>query len=61
MIATLFCNVFYECIEGKSRIYLLLAKYVGNDWMVDLMIIYIENTIAKTLDVHDIIKKIMGM
>ena len=29
--------------------------------MVNLMIIYIEKTIAKALDINDIIKKIMGM
>ena len=30
-------------------------------WMVDLMIIYIKQTIAKNLDINDIIKKIMVM
>jgi hypothetical protein len=34
---------------------------IGNVWMVDLMIIYIEKTIANALDINDIIKKIMGM
>jgi hypothetical protein len=29
--------------------------------VVNLMIIYIERTIAKTLDINDIIKKIMEM
>ena len=32
---------------------------IGDDWMLDLMIIYIEKTIAKALDINDIIKKIM--
>jgi hypothetical protein len=33
---------------------------IGDDWMVDMMIIYIENTIAKALDINNIINKIMG-
>ena len=33
---------------------------IGNDWMVDMMIIYIEKTIAKALDINDIIKKNWG-
>jgi len=61
MTMVLFCNVFNECIEGKSGIFLLLAMFIGNDWMVDLMIIYIEKTIEKALDINDIIEKIMGM
>jgi hypothetical protein len=28
---------------------------IGNDWMVDMMILYIEKTIAKALDINDII------
>ena len=60
-IAVLFRNVFYECIEGKSGICSLLAMFIGGDRMVDLMIIYIEKTIAKALDINDIIKKFMGM
>ena len=35
--------------------------FIGDDWMVDLMIIYIKKIIAKALDINDIIKKIMGM
>jgi hypothetical protein len=54
-------NVFYKCIEGKLGIFLLLAMFIGEDWMVNLMIIYIKNIIAKALDFNDIIKKIMGM
>jgi hypothetical protein len=46
-IAVLFRNVSHECIEGKSGICLLLAMFIGGDWMVDLMIIYIKKTIAK--------------
>jgi hypothetical protein len=61
LTTVLFCNVFYECIEGKSGIRLLLAMFIGDDWMVDLMIIYIEKTIAKPLDINDIIINIMGM
>ena len=34
---------------------------IGDDWMVDLMIIYIEKTIAKALDINDIINFFMGM
>jgi hypothetical protein len=34
---------------------------VSVDWMVDLPIIHIEKTIAKALDIDDIIKKFMGM
>ena len=56
-----FFNVFYECVEGNSGIFLQSVMYIGDDWMVDLMIFYIEMTIAKALDIHDNIKKIMGM
>jgi hypothetical protein len=52
-------NVFYKCIKGKPGIYLLLARFIGEDWMVNLMIIYIKNIIAKALGFYDIIKKIM--
>jgi hypothetical protein len=31
--------------------------FINDDWMVDMMIIYIEKTIAKALDINDIIKK----
>ena len=48
----------YECIEGKLDICLLLATFIGNDWMVDLMTIYIKKTIAKALDINNIIKKL---
>jgi hypothetical protein len=34
---------------------------IGDVWMVDLMIIYIEKTIAKALDINDVMKKVMGM
>ena len=34
---------------------------IGDDWMVDLKIIYIEKAIAKALDINDISKKFMGM
>ena len=46
-ITNLFHNVFYECFEGKLGICLLLTMSIGDDWMVDLMIIYIEKTIVK--------------
>jgi hypothetical protein len=52
-------NVFYKCIEGKLGICLLLAMFIGEDWMVNLMIIYIKKIIAKALDFNDIIKKII--
>jgi hypothetical protein len=35
-------NVFYKCIEGKLGICLLFAMLIGEDWMVNLMIIYIK-------------------
>jgi hypothetical protein len=35
--------------------------FIGEDWMVNLMIIYIKKIIAKALDFNDISKKIMGM
>jgi hypothetical protein len=54
-------NVLYKCIEGKLGISLLLAMFIGEDWMVNLMIIYIKKVIAKALDFNDIIKNIMGM
>ena len=41
---------------GKSGIYLLLVMSIGDDWMVHMMIIYIEKTITKALDINDIIK-----
>ena len=59
--AVFFRNVFYECIEGKLGICLLLAMYIGDDWMVDLMIIYIKKTVTKALDIKDIIINNMGM
>ena len=34
--------------------------FIDDDWMVDLMIIYIGKTIAKALDINDIIKKKYG-
>ena len=61
MPIVLFWNVFYECIEGKLGICLLLAMSIDGDWMVNMMIIYIKKTIAKVLDVNDIIKFFMGM
>ena len=61
MTTVLFCNVFNEYIEGKSCICLLLAMFIGDDWMVELMIIYIKKIIAIALNINDIIKKIMGM
>ena len=56
-----FRDVFNECIEGKLGICLLLAMSISDDWIVDLMIIYISKTIAKALDTNNIIKKFMGM
>jgi hypothetical protein len=35
--------------------------FIGNDWMVDMMIIYIGKTIAKALDINNIIEKKLGM
>jgi hypothetical protein len=49
----LFRNVNYECIEGKLGICLLLVMSTDEDWMVDMMIIYIEKTIANTLDINN--------
>jgi hypothetical protein len=54
-------NVFYKCIEGDLGICLLLATFIGEDWVVNLMIIYIKKIIAKALDFSDIIKKCLGM
>jgi hypothetical protein len=54
-------NVFYKCIEGKLSICSLLEMFVGEDWLVNLMIIYNKKIIAKALDFNGIIKKIMGM
>jgi hypothetical protein len=36
---------------------LLLVMSIDDDWMVGLMIIYIEKTVAKTLDMNNIIKE----
>jgi hypothetical protein len=52
-------NVFYKCIKEKLGIFLLLAMFIGEDWIVGLMIIYIKNIIAKALDFNDIIKFLM--
>ena len=59
-IVVLFLDVFYECIEGKPNICLLLAMFIGDDRMIDLMIIYTEKTFAKAFDISDIIKKNYG-
>ena len=34
--------------------------FIGEDWMVNLMIIYTKNIIAKVLDFDDIINFFMG-
>jgi hypothetical protein len=34
--------------------------FIGDDWMVDLMIIYSEKTIAKALNIDNIIKILWG-
>jgi hypothetical protein len=60
LTTVLFCNVFYECIEGELAICLLLATFIGDDWMVGLMIIFIEKTIANALDINNTIKKKWG-
>jgi hypothetical protein len=39
---------------------LLLAMSIDNDWLVNMMIICIVKTIAKALDINDIIKNIKG-
>jgi hypothetical protein len=54
-------NVFYKCIEGKSSICSLLAMFIGEDWMVNLIIIYIKIIIAKALDLNDITNRFMGI
>ena len=54
-------NVFYKCSEGKSGICLLLEMFIGEDWMVNLMIIYINKIITKALNFNDIIKFFMWM
>jgi hypothetical protein len=48
-------------IGFKLGMCLLLAIFIGEDWMVNLMIIYIKKIIAKALDFNNIIKKVMGM
>jgi hypothetical protein len=35
--------------------------FIGDDGMVNLMIIYIKKTIAKALNINNNIKQIMGM
>jgi hypothetical protein len=54
-------NIFHKCIEGKLGICLLLAMFIGEYWLVNLMIIYNKKIIAKALDFNEIIEKIMGM
>jgi hypothetical protein len=53
-------NVLYKCIEGKLGICLLLAIFIGEDWMVNLMIIYITKIIAKALILMTLSKKLWG-
>ena len=60
-MAVLVLHVFYKCIEGKSGIRLLLAMFISDHWMVNLMIIYIEKIIAKALEINNIFLKFMGM
>jgi hypothetical protein len=45
----------------RNAFYLLSAMFIGDDWMVDLVIIYIEKTVAKALDINDIINKNYGV
>jgi hypothetical protein len=52
---------FNKCIEGKLGVYLLLEIFISEDWMVNLMSIYIKNIIAKDLDFNDIINFVMEM
>jgi hypothetical protein len=52
---------FYKCIEGKLGICLLLAMFIGEDWMVNLMIIYIKKSLPKLWILMTISKKIMGI
>ena len=59
-IVILFCNVFYYCIEGKSSICFLLAMSTCDDWMVDMMIIYIKKIVTKVVDSNDIILILWG-
>jgi hypothetical protein len=51
-------NVFYKCIEGKLGIFLLLAMFIGEDGMVNLMIIHIKKIIVKALDFNIITKSL---
>jgi hypothetical protein len=53
-------NVLYKCIEGKLGICLLLAIFIGEDWMVNLMIIYITKIIAKALILMTLSKNLWG-
>jgi hypothetical protein len=53
-------NVFYKCIGGNSGICLSLAMFIGKDWMVNLMIIYIKNISIKALDLMTLSKKLWG-
>jgi hypothetical protein len=63
--AVLFCNVSTSALkECQAFAYCwrsLLTMSIDDAWMVNLMIIYIEKTVAKALDINNIIKKIMGM
>jgi hypothetical protein len=54
-------NVLYKCIEGKLGISLLLAMFIGEDWMVNLMIIYVKISLPKLWILMTLSKKIMGM
>jgi hypothetical protein len=44
-----------------ARVATLLVMSIGDDWMVDLMIVYIKKTIAKALDINDLIKIFKGL
>ena len=50
MIAVFFAMFSTSALKGKSGNCLLLALSIGDDWMVDLMMISIKKTFAKPLD-----------
>ena len=55
-----FRNVFYKYIKGKLDICSLLVMSIGDDWMIDMMITYIEKIITKAFNINDNIKQKWG-
>ena len=62
MTMVFFRNVFYECTKGKSLEHLLIIGDVYWQWLDGRLDDHVyRKTIAKALDINDIIEKYLGM